>query len=286
MCIRAEQNSSCEEVLIRISKAVKVYKALYHPLWKRKQVSLETKMAIYRAAVLPVLLYGSETWVMTAVESQRLEVFQMKCLRGILGITKFDHKRNEDILAETKQCLVGELVTRARLRWLGHVARMDVTRLPPRLLFGKVDGKAKAGRPVSRWKDMIEIDLKKRGVKNNWFNAVHDRATWRKIVHGDTGGLVIRAQRNRMEEKGVELVAIEKLGLVCPTCGKGYRSNKGGWYVKHVEACGGGIVKAAVVQPEEVVGELKCPKCGKQYRSNAGGWFKKHIDTCGPSQPL
>ena len=89
-----------------------------------------------------------------------------------------------------------------------------------------------------------------------------------------------------MEEKGVEPVAIEKLGLVCPTCGKGYRSNKGGWYVKHVEACGGGIVKAAVVQSEEVVGELKCPKCGKQYRSNAGGWFKKHIDKCGPSQPL
>src|ERR1700749_2634790 len=70
------------------------------------------------------------------------------------------------------------------------------------------------------------------------------------------------------KRKGWSLLQ-SKLGLVCPTCGKGYRSNKGGWYVKHVEACGGGIVKAAVVQPEEVVGELKCPKCGKQYRSNA-----------------
>ena len=38
---------------------------------------------------------------------------------AILGMTKFDHKRNEDILAQTKQCLVGELVTRARLRWPG-----------------------------------------------------------------------------------------------------------------------------------------------------------------------
>ena len=118
---------------------------------------------------------------------------------------------------------------------------------------------------------------------------VHDRAAWRKIVHGDTSGLVIRAQRNRIEEKGADSrKVVEQLGLTCPVCGKHYRSNKGGWYAKHVEACGGVVVRSAVVavvQSEEEVVELKCPKCGKQYRSNAGGWFKKHIDKCGSSQP-
>ena len=48
--IKAEQGSSCEEVAVRISKAVKVFNALYHPLWKRKQVSVATK--IYRTAEL------------------------------------------------------------------------------------------------------------------------------------------------------------------------------------------------------------------------------------------
>src|SRR4051794_2633323 len=38
--IRVEQSSSGEEVAMRISKAVKVYRSLYHSLWKRKQVSL------------------------------------------------------------------------------------------------------------------------------------------------------------------------------------------------------------------------------------------------------
>ena len=151
--------------------------------------------------------------VLTSIESQRLEVFQMKCLRGILGITKFDHRRNEDILAETKQCLVSELVTRCRLRWLGHIARMDDKRLPPQLLFGKIEGKGRAGRPVGRWKDMIELDLKKRQVKGNWFNAVHDRAAWRKIVHRDTAGLVIRAQRKKVEEKESQRKFIEKVGF-------------------------------------------------------------------------
>ena len=83
--IRAEQSSSCEEVTTRISKAVSVFRALFHPLWKRKRVSVETKTAIYRAAVLPVLLYGSETWVLSVREVHRLESFQMKCLRTIGG---------------------------------------------------------------------------------------------------------------------------------------------------------------------------------------------------------
>ena len=60
-------------------------------------------------------------WVLSVKESTRLEVFHRKCLRVILGITKRDHWRNERVLEETGMCDVGELVTRSRLRWLGHV---------------------------------------------------------------------------------------------------------------------------------------------------------------------
>ena len=146
---------------------------------------------------------------------------------------------------------------------------------------------------------MIELDLKKRQVKGNWFNAVHDRAAWRKIVHGDTAGLVIRAQRKKVEEKESQRKFIEKVGLTCPKCGKEYHSNKGGWFKKHVESCvgdGGDMVESVVIAPVAIAPvailesdgdrvDLKCPNCGKQYRSNAGGWFKKHVDKCGPSQP-
>src|ERR1700744_911704 len=158
-----QQSSAGEEVAARIAKAIRLFKSLYHPLWKRKQASVKTKMAIYRSAVLPVLLYGSETWVLSVKESERLEVFQMKCLRQILGITKFQHQRNEDIRARTEQCKVGELVTRS---WVGHVTRMKEGRLPPRLLFGRIEGVSRKGRPVLRWRDMIQSDLKKRKVKS------------------------------------------------------------------------------------------------------------------------
>ena len=48
-------------------------------------MSVETKIGIYLAAVLPVLLYGAEVLVLSVKESTRLEVFHRKCLRVILG---------------------------------------------------------------------------------------------------------------------------------------------------------------------------------------------------------
>src|ERR1044072_3697284 len=244
-----KQGSSCEEVAVRISKAVKVFNALYHPLWKRKQVSVVTKMAIYRAAVLPTLLYGSETWVLGVKEISRLEVFQMKCLRTIIGVTKFDHKRNEDVREQTGQCTVEELVRRCRLRWLGHVARMGEDRLPPRLLYGSLEGKAKRGRPVGRWKDMIEADLKKTKV-TRWYNVVQDRASWRKVVNGETADADMRRKgRKKAKERAVVVSRSEKKvdvveaavvpEFMCPKCGKGYMSRKGGWYQKHIDSCKG-----------------------------------------------
>jgi hypothetical protein len=247
--IRAEQSSSCEEVASRIGKAARVFGALYHPLWKRKQVSVETKMKIYRAAVLPVLLYGSEVWVLSVRESERLEVFQMKCLRIILGITKWDFKRNEAVRAETEQCEVMELVTRGRLRWLGHVMRMGEGRLPPQLLYGKIAGKGKRGRPALRWKDMVQADLKKRGVEG-WYDIAQDRTNWRKVVHGEKVDAGVRRRlRGRQKKDGEE-----------------------------------GKTKEAVGKMKEAVSGGECPKCGKVYRTNNGGWFSKHVSGCGSSR--
>ena len=190
--------SSGAEVAIRIAKAVKVFRALYHPLWKRRQVSVETKIGIYRAAVLPVLLYGAEVWVLSVKESTRLEVFHRKCLRVILGITKRDHWRNERVLEETGMCDVGELVTRSRLRWLGHVVRMGEDRLPPQMLYGSLEGRGKVGRPVGRWKDMIEGDIRKREVIG-WYDLAQDRKLWRSVVAGERIDAAVKRRRRGMQ---------------------------------------------------------------------------------------
>ena len=47
-----------------------------------------------------------------------------------------------------------------RLRWTGHVARMDEGRSTFKILTGKPTGKIPLRRPRHRWEDNIRVDLK------------------------------------------------------------------------------------------------------------------------------
>ena len=52
----------------------------------------ETKLRIHNITDKAVLKFGSEAWVLTKREEQRLEAAQMKFLRHLFGITKLDKK--------------------------------------------------------------------------------------------------------------------------------------------------------------------------------------------------
>ena len=56
-----------------------------------KSVKLATKMRLLDALVLPVALYGSETWTRTQNDNSKIAAFEMKCLRRILNI-KWEEK--------------------------------------------------------------------------------------------------------------------------------------------------------------------------------------------------
>jgi hypothetical protein len=50
----------------------------------------------------PIILYGSENWVLRKKDERRLTSIKMKIFRRSAGYTPFDHKRNEEILEELK----------------------------------------------------------------------------------------------------------------------------------------------------------------------------------------
>ena len=63
-----------------------------------------------------------------------------------------------------------------RLRWAGHVARMEEGRSAFKILTGKPTGKRPLGRPRRRWEDNIEMDLKEIGINTrNWVDLAQDR---------------------------------------------------------------------------------------------------------------
>ena len=127
------------------------------PVCKNKDLSLATKRAVYRAVVLAVLLYGAETWMMKAVHTRHLNSFHNRCIRTILGLTRYQ-QLNERLTSQSLshkfglQHSISDIILEQRLRWLGHVGCMDEERLPNRLLFGELNMKRPCHRGAKkRW---------------------------------------------------------------------------------------------------------------------------------------
>ena len=78
----------------------------------------------------PVLLYGCETLAFNQTDMEALEVFHMRCLRKIAGISRIQMIRNDDI---RPQCggikTVERMIKEDTLCWLGHVGRMSDARI-------------------------------------------------------------------------------------------------------------------------------------------------------------
>ena len=54
-------------------------------IWKLKEVTIETKRELYRVLILSIASRGSQSWTLKKRDEHRLLVFEMSCLRRILG---------------------------------------------------------------------------------------------------------------------------------------------------------------------------------------------------------
>ena len=150
-------------------------------VWSSKYVTLARKVLMFRSVVLTVLLYGCETWPALDSHIQRLEVFQMNCLRFLCGFTWRDHKSNETVRHSCNLPSIAGEVRFRRLKWLGHVARMPDDRQPVQVLFGQLIGPGVRGRPRESWRSIVCRDLTALKVAN-WYRTAQDRLAWRQLV--------------------------------------------------------------------------------------------------------
>ena len=76
------------------------------------------------------------------------------------------------------------MIKSTRLRWAGHVARMEEVRSSFKIFFDTLAGKKPLGRPRRRWEDNIRMDLKEIGINTrNWVDSAQDRDYWRALVN-------------------------------------------------------------------------------------------------------
>jgi hypothetical protein len=128
-------------------------------------LSKNVKVRIYRTIILPVVLYGYETWSLTVREEHKLRVFENGVLRRIFEperdrVTRGWRKlHNEELHNLYCSPSIIRIIKSRRIRWAGYAARMGEKRSVYRLLVGKPEGKRPLGRPRCRWIDNIKMDL-------------------------------------------------------------------------------------------------------------------------------
>ena len=173
------------EVSERVKKAYGVWGALGRVM-KNRVMGLEVKRRLYESVVLPTVLYGAETWGLRGSERRMLNVFEMRCLRGMCGVSRMERVRNEFI--RERVGVNGSLdrkVDERVLRWFGHVGRMDEECLVRRVGDATVEGARGRGRPRFRWMDGVRGALSERGLSVlDARELVLDRVEWRRVVRG------------------------------------------------------------------------------------------------------
>ena len=115
-----------DEINLRVARASASFGRLRDRVWNRRGLSFETKLQVYRAVVLPSLLYGSETWTVYAPHERQLQSFHMRCLRQILRVKWQDCIPDTEILQRSNSKAIGTMLMETQLRWAGHVARMPI----------------------------------------------------------------------------------------------------------------------------------------------------------------
>src|SRR6476469_2103567 len=152
-------------------------------IWQARDISLGTKVMVYESLVLSLLLYNSETWTLREDTKQRLRVFEMGCLRRILGVTRRDRIRNAHIRERLNLSTgIVQRVAERRLRFFGHVVRMSAHRLTLVAVQGQVHGKRSRGRPQKRWIDHVKEDITTMGISLvEAFRLTQDREGWRSL---------------------------------------------------------------------------------------------------------
>ena len=146
---------------------------------------IQMKMRLFKASVLSVFLYGSETWVISPQMRDTINAFQTACLRVILDITHEDRVTNNTVYARTNMHPLTCTIQERQLRFLGHSLRRPADHIVSMYgLYCPPHGRPNRGQPPVLYPKYISKILQPNFpiTPEEIRRAACDRTGWRNQI--------------------------------------------------------------------------------------------------------
>ena len=118
---------------------------------KSRDNTSPTKVCLIKAMVLPVVMYGYESWTIKKAECWRTDAFKLWCWRRLLRVPWTARRSNQSILKEISPgCSLEGLMLKLKLQYFGHLMQRADS-FENTLMLGKVEGRRRRGRERLRW---------------------------------------------------------------------------------------------------------------------------------------
>ena len=157
--LRSIVPGTSSDVSRRISLAAVAFGRLKDSIWNKRDIPKDLKVRLYKALIIPIAIYAAESWSLKIEDSRKLNTFEMRCLRCILGVTRRDRIRNVVIRERLNMTdSIIDTIQKRRLRWFGHIVRRPCTSYVNLSYKEDFTSSRPRGRPPKRWKDQIKED--------------------------------------------------------------------------------------------------------------------------------
>ena len=107
---------------------------------KSRDSTSSAKVRVVKAMVIPVVMYGCESWTIKKAECRRIDAFELWCWRRLLRVPWTARRSNQSILKEISLgCSLEALMLKLKLQYFGHLMRRTDS-LEETLMLGKIEG--------------------------------------------------------------------------------------------------------------------------------------------------